>query len=150
LWDPNYTDETWINDKVKLIPRIKGWVDTYYPGTKTGLTEYNWGAEGHMNGATAQADVFGIFGREGLDYGARWTTPATGTPTYYAIKMYRNYDNNRSTFGDTSVSTTVPNPDTLSAFAAQRSSDNAVTVMVINKSLSGNTPVTINLSNLNG
>ena len=23
LWDPNYVDETWINDKVQLVPRIK-------------------------------------------------------------------------------------------------------------------------------
>src|SRR6185503_5804839 len=23
LWDPNYIDETWINDKVKLVPRLK-------------------------------------------------------------------------------------------------------------------------------
>ena len=23
LWDPNYVDETWINDKVKLIPRLQ-------------------------------------------------------------------------------------------------------------------------------
>ena len=147
LWDPNYTDETWINDKVKLIPRIKGWVNTYYPGTKTALTEYNWGAEGHINGATTQADVLGIFGREGLDMAARWTTPDTSTPTYKAIKMYRNYDGNKSTFGDTSVAATVPNPDNLSAFAAVRATDGALTVMVVNKYLSGATPVTINLSN---
>ena len=59
-----------------LIPRLRSWVNTYYPGTSIGITEYNWGAEGHINGATAQADVFGIFGREGLDMAARWTTPA--------------------------------------------------------------------------
>ena len=41
----------------------------YYPGTQIGITEYNWGAEDHINGATAQADVLGIFGREGLDLG---------------------------------------------------------------------------------
>ena len=82
LWDPNYVDETWINDRVQLIPRLKNWVDTYYPGTTIGITEYNWGAENHINGATAQADIFGIFGREGLDMAARWTTPAsTRRPT---------------------------------------------------------------------
>ena len=147
LWDPNYVDETWINDKVRLIPRLKGWINTYYPGTAIGLTEYNWGAEGHINGATTQADIYGIFGREGLDMGARWTTPDSSTPTYKAMKMYRNYDGNRSTFGDTSVSTTVPNPDNVSAFSATRSSDGALTVMVISKYLSGSTPATINLAN---
>ena len=149
LWDPNYTDETWINDKVRLIPRLKQWVSTYYPGTPIGITEYNWGAEGHINGATALADVFGIFGREGLDMGAYWTYPGSTTPTYKAIKMYRNYDGAKSTFGDVSVSATGPNPDNVAVFAAQRTADNKVTVMVINKYLTGNTPATISLQGFN-
>ena len=33
LWDPNYVDETWINDRVRLIPRLKSWVAASYPGT---------------------------------------------------------------------------------------------------------------------
>jgi PKD repeat protein len=147
LWDPNYVDQSWINDKVDLIPRIKGWVASYSPGLKTAITEYNWGAEADLNGATAQADIFGIFGREGLDYAARWTTPDPSTPTYKAMKLYRNYDGNKSTFGDTSVSAAGPNPDNVASFAAVRSSDGALTVIVVNKYLSGNTPVTVNLAN---
>ena len=147
LWDPNYVDESWINDRVQLVPRLRNWVNSYYPGTLTGLTEYNWGAENHINGATAQADILGIFGREGLDMAARWTTPASNTPTYKAMRMYRNYDGNKSTFGDISVAATVPNPDTVSAFAAERSANGALTVVVISKYLSGNTPTTINLAN---
>jgi hypothetical protein len=149
LWDPTYTDETWINDKVQLIPRLRNWVSTYYyPDTPVGITEYNWGAESHINGATAQADIYGIFGREGLDIGARWTTPAAITPTYKAMKMYRNYDGNRSTFGDTSVlAASTGNADALSVFAGERSGDGALTVMVISKVLSGSTPVTMNLAN---
>jgi hypothetical protein len=140
-------DETWINDKVMLIPRLKQWVAQNYPGTRIGITEYNWGAEGHINGATAQADVLGIFGREGLDLTTRWTTPAASTPTYKAMKMYRNYDGNKSAFGDTSVAASVPNPDNLSSFAAVRSTDGALTVMVINKVLSRTTPVLLSLAN---
>lgn len=147
LWDPNYVDESWINDRVQLIRRVKNWVNTFYPGTQVGITEYNWGAENHINGATAQADILGIFGREGLDMAARWTTPASSTPTYKAMKMYRNYDGNKSTFGNTSVVATMSNPDPVAAFAAQRSVDGALTVMVINKYLSGDTPATINLAN---
>jgi hypothetical protein len=146
LWDPAYVDETWINDKVMLIPRLRSWVNTYYPGTAIGITEYNWGAENHINGATTQADILGIFGREGLDAAARWTTPAATTPTYKAIKMYRNYDGNSSAFGDTSVAATVPDPNTLAAFAAQRSTDGTLTIMVVNKVLSGTTQVTINVA----
>jgi PKD repeat protein len=148
LWDPNYVDQSWINDKVMLIPRLRNWVNTYYDaGTPIGITEYNWGAEAYINGATTQADILGIFGREGLDLAARWTTPDASTPTYKAIKMYRNYDGSKSTFGDTSVSATGPNPDNVAVFAAQRSADGALTVMVISKYLSGNTPVSIALNN---
>src|SRR5712691_2786222 len=146
LWDPNYVDASWINDKVMLIPRMKSWVSTYYPGLQTAITEYNWGAEAHMNGATAQADILGIFGREGLDMATRWTTPAPATQAYLAMKMYRNYDGNKSTFGDMSVAAVGPNPDNVSAFAAQRTSDGALTVMVVSKFLSSQTPVTVNLA----
>jgi hypothetical protein len=147
LWDPNYVDETWIGDRVRLIPRLRGWVTQYYPGTQIGITEYNWGAEGHINGATTQADILGIFGREGLDIAARWATPAASTPTYKAIKLYRNYDGQRSTFGDTSVAATTANPDVVSAFAAQRTADGATTVMVINKGTAA-AATTVTLANV--
>src|SRR5262249_5230871 len=35
LWDPSYVDETWIADRVQLIPRLRGWVAAQYPGTRT-------------------------------------------------------------------------------------------------------------------
>jgi hypothetical protein len=153
FWDPNYVDPSWINQPIYLIPRMQSWVNTYYPGTKVGITEYNWGAEGDMNGATAQADIYGIFGAQGLDLGERWTTPSTGSPTYLAMKLWRNYDGSNHGFGDTSVSASVGNPDQVDAFAATRSSDGALTVAVINKNLlssGASTTITINLSNFNG
>jgi hypothetical protein len=150
LWDTNYVDQSWINAVVQLIPRLHSWVNTYYPGTKIGITEYNWGVDDNINGATAQADILGIFGRDGLDLGSRWTAPATSTPAYNAIKMYRNYDGKKSVFGNTSISTQTPNPDNLSAFGAVRSSDGSLTVMVVSKQLSGLTPTTVNLTNYAG
>ena len=144
FWDTNYVDASWINDKVKLIPRMKDWVARYYPGTRIGVTEYNWGAETNMNGATAQADLLGIFGREGLDLSTRWTTPDAASTVFQAMKLYRNYDGQRSTFGDTSVSATVStNVDLVSAFAAVRSSDGALTVIVVNKQLAAGAALTL-------
>jgi len=162
LWDPNYVDQSWIGTTgvnggiVDLIPTMQSWVNTYYPGTGIGITEYNWGAEDHMNGATTEADILGIFGRQGLDLADYWTTPAAGSAVYNAIKMYRNYDGQDSTFGDTSVSASVPNPDQVSAFAALRSSDGALTIMVDNKNLydpknpAATTTITINVNNFAG
>jgi hypothetical protein len=149
FWDTNYVDPSWIDNIIMLIPRMKNWVATNYPGTKIGITEYNWGAEPYINGATAQADILGIFGSQGLDLATRWTTPATNTPTYLAMKIYRNYDGNKSTFGDTSILTVVPDPDNLSAFGAVRTSDGAMTFMVINKDLNNATPITASITNFN-
>lgn len=148
LWDPNYVSESWIGAPVYLIPRMKSWITAdYVAGTPVAITEYNWGDEANINGATTQADIYGIFGQQGLDMATRWTVPAKTTPTYKAMQMYRNYDGAKSTFGDTSVAASVPNPDNFSAFAAVRTNDGALTVMVIGKVLSGATPVTLSLAN---
>ena len=150
LWDPNYLNESYINDYVQLIPRMKTLTSAHYPGLKVGLTEYNWGGDFIMNGATVQADILGILGREGADMAIRWDTNGftPAMPPYHGFKMYRNYDGNKSTFGDTSVLAAVPDPDTVAAFAATRSSDGALTIMVVNKSLAGSPPaaVTVNIA----
>lgn len=147
LWDASYVDQSWINAAIRLIPRLKGWVASYYPGLPVGITEYNWGADNHINGATAQADILGIFGRENLDLATRWTTPAASTPTFKAMQLYRNYDGQRSTFGDLSVAAGGPNPDLVAAFAAVRTRDGALTAMVVNKQLLGLQPLTLSLPN---
>ncbi|MGZ4809345.1 MAG: glycoside hydrolase family 44 protein [Thermoanaerobaculia bacterium] len=159
LWDPNYKDESYIGDtgldggKVRLIPRLREWANNDYPGTKIGITEYNWGAENHINGATAQADILGIFGREGLDLGVRWTAPNdNGSPVYNAIRMYRNYDGAMNAFGDMSVAagTNVEiNADDVATFAAIRTSDSNLTVMIIAKTLGTDYDATVNLANFN-
>jgi hypothetical protein len=141
LWDPAYVDESWIGGAgwhsgiVKLIPRMRDWVAANYTGTKLAVTEYNWGALDHINGAVAQADVLGIFGREGLDLATVWGPPEVDQPGAYAFRMYRNYDGQHHTFGDVSVRATSADHDRISIYAAQRSSDQALTIMVINKSL---------------
>jgi hypothetical protein len=147
LWDPNYVSSSWIASKIQLIPRMKNWVNTYYPGTKIAITEYSWGAGNHISGAIAQADVLGILGREGVDIATLWGGLSDGYPIRNSFKIYRNYDGNKSTFGDTSVSATVVNPDNVAAFAAQRSADGALTVMVVCKYLTANTPLTVHLAN---
>jgi len=137
LWDPTYHDESWIEDTtdepVQLIPRMKQWVAESYPGTKTAITEYNWGALEHINGALAQADVLGIFGREGLDLATLWGPPTANQPGAYAFRMYLNYDGHGARFGDVSIQAASTDQGRLAIYAAQRSSDGALTLMVINK-----------------
>lgn len=147
LWDPTYADESWIADAgpdggmIQLIPRMRVWVDQYYPGTKLALTEYNWGGLENINGALAQADVLGIFGREGLDL-ATFFDPGQGDPLQttfpsspgaYAFRIYRNYDGQGSKFGDTSMQATSSDQGKLAIYAAQQGNDGSLTLVVINK-----------------
>ena len=137
LWDPTYTDETWIADEVQLIPRMREWIDQNYPDTKLAITEYNFGANEHINGAVTQADVLGIFGREGVDLATHWAPPEPNDPVAYAFRMYRNYDGAGeagSRFGETGVQALTTDAEQVSAFASVRESDGALTIMLINKS----------------
>ena len=127
-------------DRVRLLPRMREWVAAHYPGTKLAITEYNWGAYDHINGALAQADVLGIFGREGLDLGVLFDNPYSSEGTFtstgpgaYAFRIYRNYDGQGSKFGETSVRAVSSDQDQLAIYAAERSSDGALTVVLINK-----------------
>ncbi len=147
LWDPDYVDNSWINDKVRLIPRMKEWIADYYPGTKLAINEYNFGGLEHINGAVTQADVLGIFGREGLDIACMWAPPASDQPGAFAFRMYRNYDGEASggsRFGDVSLLASSADASQVSVFAADRTDDGAHTVVLINKTAEPReTPLTI-------
>lgn len=136
LWDPGYKENDWIGKyygPINLIPRMRQWVKSYYPGTKLAITEYNFGGVESINGAITQADVLGIFGREGLDLATMWGPPKRKQPAAFAFRMYCNYDGRRSKFGDVSVPATSSDQAQLAIYAATRSSDKALTIMVINK-----------------
>lgn len=153
LWDPTYKSPNWegnlgLNSGIlEWIPLMKSWVNAAFPngdGPDIGCTEWSNSNTGTMTDVTFQADNLGLFGYYGFNFANYWGNP----PPNFAVlaeQMFRNYDGNYSLFGDTSVQTTVANPDNLSSFSAVRSTDGALTVMVINKQ-SGTTPATIALT----
>jgi hypothetical protein len=154
LWDPTYADESWIgqyNPPIQLIPSFKQLIAAHYPGTRLAITEYNWGGTQSMNGALAEADVLGIFGREGLDLATMWGPPATTDAVAYAFRIYRNYDGLGSAYGDTWVSSTSGDASNsgqgdLAIYGAQRSSDSALTLVVLNKT-GGDLATSVTLAN---
>jgi hypothetical protein len=149
LWDPTYTDESWINDTIDLIPRLRAWVTENYSGTRTALSEYSFGSMCSVNGALAQADALGIFGREQLDLAALWGAPTAAQPGAYAFRLFRNYDGLGRAFGETEVSAVSAASDQLSVYAAQRTVDGALTMIVVNKT-SNNLTSTVHIQNFNG
>lgn len=147
LWDPNYVEKSSITAELNQPIRLLRWffeiIEKRYPGTKLSMTEYNYGGTKHVSGGLAQADVLGIFGREGVHLANYWGNGAGvgKLPPYIesAFKLYRNYDGKGATFGDTAVAAKVADDNAASVYAATDTKRPGVlTLIVINKSLSKN------------
>jgi uncharacterized protein (TIGR03437 family) len=142
FWDPTYVVSTdyWIKDvdnngapvAPQYIPRVRAIIDQNYPGTKLAITEYDWARQDTLNGGLAQADLLGIFGREGLDAATLWPQLQPTWPGAFAFKIYRNYDGIGGTFGETGVQAVSEDQGKLAIYAAMRSDLN-LTLMAINK-----------------
>ncbi|MDZ7632023.1 MAG: glycoside hydrolase family 44 protein [Gemmatimonadaceae bacterium] len=148
LWDPTYTDNSWVpgaaGGPLRLIPRIRDQIAARYPGTKIAITEYYYGRGGDISGGIAQADVFGIFGREGVFAASLWPFAGVNASPYNgngnlayayifgALRMYRNYDGAGSSFGDTGLQATTSNVAQSSIYASRTGAGRTVLV-VINK-----------------
>jgi hypothetical protein len=143
LWDQTYKDESWINQPVMLIPRVRAWIDQYNPGTKIVIGEYNWGGVDDPSGAVAQAEVLGIFGRERVDYAYYWA--GLDGNHRFAFCLYRNPDGHHKGFGDRYLPSDSDTPDRVSSFAALRD-DGATTVVLVNKDVKAPAEVTLALA----
>jgi len=133
LWDPTYTDPSWIESKIQLLPRMKQWIARDYPGTKISLSEYNLSVGDATTNALIEADTLGIFAREGLDLATFWPMPNDGSLLDDAFRMYRDYNGHGARFGNTWVRSTSANQSRVAVYGARRSSDGAYTILVINK-----------------
>jgi hypothetical protein len=152
LWDPTFDEKSWVSGvtggPIRLIPRLKDMVAANYPGTKLAISEYYYGRGGDISGGIAQADVLGIFGREGVfaamfwPQAGIWAAPWKGDGTkayayvFGAFRMFRNYDGAGGRFGDVGLRTTTSDIASSSAYASLDSAGRTVMV-VLNKT---NTP----------
>jgi hypothetical protein len=103
LWDPTYKDESWIEEKIELIPRIKRWIAENYPGRGISIGEYNFGATKHMSGGLAQAEALGRFAEQNLTSAFHFTYPPFRSPTFWAFRAFRNFDGRGGRFQDNYV-----------------------------------------------
>jgi hypothetical protein len=144
LWDPNYNESSWIqqslNGPIHLIPTLMSQIAQHYPGTKLGFTEYNYGAGGDISAGIAEADVLGIFGREGVFLASVWPLNSDESMNMAGISAYVNYDGNGGSFGDTSVEADTTDVTNSSVYASIDSGNPSRMVLVaINKASSTKT-----------
>jgi hypothetical protein len=142
LWDPTYVETSWISQwgtwqgspgtmgPVKLLPRVQRDIDDFKPGTKIAITEYNYGGGNHISGAIAEADVLGIFGREGVFAASWWELDSGSSFVNAAFDMYRNFDGKGGQFGDTSVSADTSSIANSTIYASVDSSDPTKMILV--------------------
>jgi hypothetical protein len=103
LWDPAYEDESWIADRIELVPRLQAWIAARHPGAGVSIGEYNFGAEGHLSGGLAVAEALGRFGERGVTSAYYWDYPPPSSPAAWAFHVYRDFDGSGGRFLDRSV-----------------------------------------------
>ena len=141
LWDPTYRESSWIADylggPVRILDRIQQKIDAVWPGTGVSVTEYDNGGDNHIAGAIAQADNLGIFGQRSVFAACFW--PMTGAYPFIqaGFKMYRDYDGNLGSFGDTSIPATSSDTSKVAAYVSRDSTHAGRYVIVaLNRSTS--------------
>jgi hypothetical protein len=152
LWDPNYNENNWVAQgipgPIMLIPRIKAEIAAHYPGTKLAFTEYGYGGGHDISGGVAEADVLGIFGRQGLDMATAFLWADSNGDNLYqiaALQAFRNYDGSSHTFGDVSIHGVTTDDANSSVYASLDSGnvDRVVIVAINKKTTSATAGITI-------
>lgn len=148
LWDMTFVENSWITGApgrfshtselfgtaaIALIPRLQESIATYNEGTKIAFGEFGYGGYDHVSGGIAVADALGIFGRTGVYYANHWDDITGYVESAY--KLYRNYDGERSTFGDVSAYASSSDIANSSVYAATSVDGNEMHVILINKSM---------------
>lgn len=130
LWDPTYHDESWIDDTVQLIPRMKKWIAENNPGMSTQIGEWNFGAQKHISGGLAVAEALGRFGQFDLTYAYYWQYPGEGSAAYWGFRAYRDFDGKGGHFEEWSLPASAPAGS--SAFASVSADGTHVVAVVLN------------------
>jgi hypothetical protein len=141
LWDPTFTENSWITNDVlgepiKLLPRLQAKINAEFPGTRISITEYENGGDNHIAGTIAQADNLGIFGSQGVFAATMW--PLGACPYILAgFRAFRGFDGAAVSFGDTSLQATSSKVQNVTVYASSDTTNPGRIVFVaINRSTS--------------
>lgn len=150
LYDFTYIENSWIGEGqqqyLPIFPNVWDSINTYYPGTKLALTEYNFGGGDHISGAVAQADALGVFAQNDVYVSNLWALNSDFSYQLSAINLYTNYDGNGSAFGDTLLTSSTSDMTKATVYASINGSDESkVNIVLTNKSLTESQNATINL-----
>lgn len=132
LYDDRFVDQSWIQEPIRLIPRMKELIANYMPSVKLAITEYNFGNGTGITAGLAQAEALAIFGREGVDLATRFGNFQAGTPIEDAFKLFLDYDGHGSKIEGGSVRTSSTLFDAVGAYTIE-GTDGKTYVLLFNK-----------------
>ncbi len=157
LYDPTYVENSWLQPYLgqyfPFIPNIREAVDTYYPGTKIAISEYNLAniSDEKNTGkavvsAIAEAEALGCFAENEVYLATYWGTLPECPYVESALNLYTNYDGEGSAFGDTLVEAETEDISLATAYAAiDGTDDSKVTLVLSNKDKSNTENAVITL-----
>ena len=131
LWDPTYKDESWVDERMRVLPLLKEWIAQNYPGLGISIGEWGFGAGNHMSGGLAAAEALGRFGREGIYSAYIWGGPDDKTPLFWAFRAFRNFDGDGAHFQDFSLPVTGDGT-LVSLFASRDEKGEKVVAVLLN------------------
>ncbi|WP_303789378.1 glycoside hydrolase family 44 protein [Ruminococcus flavefaciens] len=149
LYEKGFSENSWIGqwcmENVPILPTIQASIDKYYPGTKLGISEYNFGGGSDTSGTIAQVEALGCYADHGVYFATLWG----GEPFIVSgINLYTNYDGKGGCFGDTLIPAKTEDVSKSSSYAAVNAKDDSkVTVMVTNKNMTEKENAVIDLKN---
>jgi mannan endo-1,4-beta-mannosidase len=150
LWDTKYTENSWIGQYGKahlpLIPKMLASINKYYPGTKLAFTEITYGGNNHISDGIAMADAIGIMAKYGVYYVALWPTTNQTNFISSAYKIFRNYDGNKSTFGDYYATSITSDSVNTSVYGSITEGSNEIHIIAINKYLTKSCPAEFSIT----
>ncbi len=135
LYEEGFSENSWIGqwcmENVPILDTVLTSIETYYPGTKLAITEYNFGGD-NESATIAMTEALGCFAEKGVYFASIWG----GNGYQFAgINLYTNYDKKGGAFGDLLVPAKTDDVSLCSAYAAVSSADkNVVTISMTNKS----------------
>jgi hypothetical protein len=155
FWDESYRDpetwmgkEDWANGNVAYVPLMRRWMKEVGWNAPIGIGEYDHaGPEGGLDisSAVAQAETFAAFARVELAYAMYWADPRKHSPVYFAFKMFRNPDGQRTAVGDHFQVGEVSDPNSVGVYVFKDLQKKVASVVLTNKRAAKGAKVTIAL-----
>lgn len=150
LYDYGYTDPSWINTEIALIPRFMNLINRTYPGTKFSISEYNFGGDDCITSVIAHSEALAVMSTYGVFAATRWSKPKAGSAVTNAFNIFTNYDGNGGNIFDSmALDVKDSNVDVVSSYSFISKDKSKMYVIAYNKDQNNQNSLMVQLTNNN-